>query len=302
MSTKTKTARIPRNPETIDWNSRVNSILSSNAKLLKTPSGVDALNEGVSLAPAKRSGVANVCEFATAACIAACVLWFAGRTVTAVVRAAAIARTMLLTFSPAVFYARLRRELQGLADRAAAIGARAFCRLNVASDVEHPREIMAEFPAVTFYDYTKSVERVLRYLVGEFPANYSLSYSVHESSTFADVSAILGRGGNVVLVVDSYYWGPSKRYGTLPAAVTFTGPAGERITVPAVDGDVSDIRTPEFDGRGVAVCLRLKSQSNRVKAAARKSGFARPWSLGGKEHSSRHAFPAARGNLVARLA
>lgn len=302
MSTKTKTARIPRNPAAIDWNSRVNSILSSNAKLIKTPSGIDALNEGVSLAPAKRSGVVNVCEHATAACIAACVLWFAGRTVTAVVRAAAVARTMLWYFSPDVFYARLRRELQSLADRAAAIGARAFCRLNVASDIDHGPDIVAAFPAIGFYDYTKDVGRVFRYLSGEFPANYALSYSVHESSKFDDVVAILGRGGNVVVVVDSYYWGPSKRYGTLPAAVTFTGPAGERITVPAIDGDVSDIRTPEFDGRGVAVCLRLKSQSNKVKAAARKSGFARPWSLGGKEHSARFNFPAARGTLVAKLA
>jgi hypothetical protein len=297
-----KTARIPRNPERVNWNDRVNSILGSNSKLLKTPAGFAALNEGVSLAPAKRSGVVNVCEFATAACIAACVLWFAGRTMTATVRAAAIARTMLWYFDPAVFYSRLREELASLARRAAAVGARAFCRLNVASDIDHGPEIPAAFPDITFYDYTKSVERVLRYLSGEFPANYHLSLSVHESSPFADVSAVLARGGNVVVVVDSYYWGPSKRYGTLPASVCFTSPTGERITVPAVDGDVSDIRSPEFDGRGVAVCLRLKSQSNKVKAAARKSGFARPWSLGGKDHSQRYEMPTARGTLVARLA
>lgn len=297
-----KTARIPRNPDRVDWNSRVNSILGSNSKLLKTPAGFPALNEGVSMAPAKRSGVVNVCEFATAACIAACVLWFAGRTVTAAVRAAAIARTMLYHYSPNVFYSRLREELSGLIRRAHAMGARAFCRLNVASDIDHGPEIPAAFPDITFYDYSKDTARVSRYLSGHYPSNYHVSLSVHESSTFADVSSILSRGGNVVIVVDSYYWGPSKRYGTLPAAVCFTGPDGQRVTVPAVDGDVSDIRTPEFDGCGVAVCLRLKSQSNRVKDAARRSGFARPWSLGGKDHSQRFEFPAARGTMVARLA
>lgn len=296
-----KSARIPRNPETINWNERVNSILSSNAKLVKTPNGIPALNEGISLAPARRSGVANVCEFATAACIAACVLWFAGRTMTAAVRAAAIARTMLWKFDPAAFYARLRGELASLARRAAKLGARAFCRLNVASDIDHGPEIPAAFPGITFYDYSKSTERVIRYLSGEFPPNYHISLSVHESTSFDDVRAVIERGGNVVVVVDSYYWGPSKRFGTLPSRVCFTGPAGERLTVDTVDGDISDIRTPEFDGHGRAVCLRLKSQSNRVKDSARRSGFARPWSLGGKEHSQRFEFPAPRGTLVAKL-
>jgi hypothetical protein len=299
--TAKKTARIPRNPERIDWSGRVDTILSGNAKLEKTPFGVPAVACGISMAPAKRSGVVNVCEFATAACIAACVLWFAGRTMTAVVRAAAIARTMLWHFSPDVFYSRLRRELAKFAAACTADNVRGFVRLNTASDIDHGTELQSEFPTLTMYDYTKSVERVMRYLRGFYPSNYHISLSVHESSTFSDVNAVLSAGGNVVVVVDSYYWGPSKRYGTLPAQVVFTGPDGSRITVPAVDGDISDIRTPEFDGRGVAVCLRLKSQSNKVKDGARRTGFARPWTLGGKEHSQRFEIPAARGTMVARL-
>lgn len=298
---KKTTARIPKNPAAVDWNSRVTSILSSNSKIEKTPAGVPIINSGISLAPAKRSGVRNVCAAATAACIAACVLWWAGRTVTAVVRAAAIARTMLLHFMPAVFHARLDKEIEAQEAEADAAGARSFCRPNAASDEDYGPAIARRHPRTTFYDYSKVRQRVRDYLAGKFPTNYHVSYSVHEHSAFVDVAEFLRAGGNVVVVVDSYYWGSSKRYGTLPEFVTFRGPSGDEITVPAIDGDVADIRTPEFDGRGNAVCLRLKSQSNRVKEGARKSGFARPFQFGGKEFSQRFEFPPARGTLVAEL-
>jgi hypothetical protein len=298
---KKTTARIPKNPAAIDWNSRVSSILSSNSKIEKTPAGVPIINSGISLAPSKRSGIRNVCPSATAACIAACVLWFAGRTMTAVVRGAAIARTMLLHFAPAVFHARLDREIAAQEAAADEAGARSFCRPNAASDEDYGPAIAARHPRTTFYDYSKVRQRVRDYLAGRLPTNYHVSYSVHEHSEFKDVAEFLRAGGNVVVVVDSYYWGPSKRYGTLPAAVTFRGPSGDEITVPAIDGDVADPRTPEFDGRGNAVVLRLKSQSNRVKAAARKSGFARWFEFGGKEFSQRFEMPAPRGLMVAEL-
>lgn len=263
--------------ETLD--SSVRSILSENTKLRKLPSGVEVINAGVSLAPSKRSGVVNVCPHATAACIAACVLWFAGRTVTAVVRAAAVARTKLWYFHPETFYRRLHRELATMARRAEKLGVRAFCRLNVASDIEHPHDVCAAHQSITFYDYTKDVSRAMRYAAGEFPANYHLSYSLHENSTYDDVSRLLNSGVNVVVVFNSHYFGPRHRYGALPETVTFT--AGDRgavsTTVPVVDGDVHDLRTPEFDGRGVVVGLRLKGgKAARAKAIA--SGFARSWS------------------------
>jgi hypothetical protein len=301
MKTKAKTVRIPRNPAAIDWDSRVSSILSSNAKIEKTPAGVPIVNSGISLAPAKRSGVMNVCKDATAACIAACVLWFAGRTMTAVVRGAAIARTMLFRFNPARFFERLDREIDAQESAADAIGARSFIRPNAASDLDYGPAIAARHPRSTLYDYTKVRERVRDYIAGKLPANYHVSYSVHENSEFADVAEFLRGGANVVVVVDSYYWGPSKRYGTLPAFVTFCGPAGDTLTVRAIDGDIYDIRTPEFDGNGVAVCLRLKSQSNKVKEAARKSGFARWFQFGGKEFSQRFEKPQNRGTLIADL-
>ena len=126
-----KTARRTTNPSRIDWNSRVSCILSSNSKIEKTPAGVPIVNSGISMAPAKRSGVLNVCPAATAGCIAACVLWFAGRTVTAVVRGAAVARTMLYRFSPDVFWSRLDKEIAAQEAAADAIGAVSYTHLTL---------------------------------------------------------------------------------------------------------------------------------------------------------------------------
>lgn len=211
------TVCIPRNPNSIDWNARVESILSGNAKLDKTPAGVPAIVSGISMAPAKRSGVVNVCEHATPACVSACVLWFAGRTVTATVRQAAIARTMLWHFQPETFYARLRRELAAQERRALREGARSFVRLNTTGPTP-PRR--SRRPRSTIIrrtlngcggTFTGSCRRTIT-----FHCRCTSTQSVHEHSTFADVADIVRAGGNVVVVVDSYYWGPSRCYGTLP--------------------------------------------------------------------------------------
>ena len=284
MTTATTAAadQAPTHDELVAFDRAARSILSDNTKLRKLPDGSAIINAGISLAPAKRSGVVNVCPFATAACIAACVLWFAGRTVTATVRRAAIARTKLWHFWPARFYDRLHRSLSALERRARKLAVRAFCRLNVASDIEHPHDVCTRHPAITFYDYSKDVERCRRYARGEFPANYHLSYSLHESSTFADVHELHAAGVNIVAVFDSYYFGPRHRYGVLPAAVEFRNSVtGESFTVPLVDGDAHDLRVPEFDGRGVVVGLRLKG-GRKSKAAAIRAGFARHFAAGAR--------------------
>jgi hypothetical protein len=280
--------------------SKVSSILSSNTKIALTPAGIPAVNSGISLAPAKRSGH-NVCKSATPGCIKACVLWFAGRTLTAAVRGAALARTALLFGNPAEFHARLDKELTSQERAAAAIGARSFCRPNAASDLDYGIDIARRHPETTFYDYSKVRQRVRDYAAGKLPSNYHVSYSIHENSEYSDVAEFLRSGVNVVMVVDSYYWGPSKRYGRLPEEVTFTGPNGESITVDTVDGDIQDIRIPEFDGHGKCIVLRLKSQSKAVKQSARDSGFARYFEFGGKEYSERGAKPALQGRMVASL-
>ena len=267
---------------------KVKRILSDNAKLRKLPSGEKILNAGVMLAPSKRSGVVNVCPHATPACILVCVLWFAGRTVTAVVRKAATARTALWHYFPEVFYSRLRKELLAMVRKAAKLGCRAFCRLNTASDIEHPVELIQEFPETTFYDYSKGVDRCMAYGRGELPANYHLSYSVSERSEFATVRELLGMGVNVVVVVDSHYFGPLHRYGVIPSTLEFTSSDGsESIAVDTVDGDIQDIRTPEFDGKGKAVILRAKGSAD-LRKKAQAMGFIFRFTGGQKWYVDEH--------------
>ena len=266
----------------------VRSILSDNTKLRKLPNGAEVINAGVTLAPSKRSGVVNVCPHATAACILVCVLWFAGRTVTKTVREAATKRTRLWFYDPARFYARLHRELSQLAKRAARKSVRAFCRLNVASDIDHPHDIATAHPDITMYDYTKSVEKAEQYGRGELPTNYHVSYSVSERSTFADVRRLHTLGVNLVVVFDSHYFGPLHRYGAVPERVVFRDrTTGEEFSTDTVDGDIHDLRTPEFDGRGVVVALRAKgSKSLRERAA--QMGFIRHHADGAKWYVDEH--------------
>jgi hypothetical protein len=249
-------------------------ILGSNAKLAKRPDGQIALVAGVSMAPAKRSGT-NVCPHATKGCIAACVLWFAGRTVMEEVRQAAMARTRLWVDSPSVFFGMLFKELSALVRKATKLGAQAYVRLNVASDIKYPPEVFAKFPTISFYDYTKSARRAIEAGPMSTVPNYQLTYSVNEKSTLGDVESLLSNGVNVALVVDTEYCPQHGRYGALPGIVTFAC-NGETYSAKVVDGDLHDIRLREFDGQGVVVGLRLKG-TLKSKESARKHGFAHWW-------------------------
>lgn len=274
-------------PRGLDADRKVAHILGTNTKLEKLPDGRRVINSGVTMAPSKRSGIVNVCQWASAACIAACVLWFAGRRAGAKMRECARNVTRLWHFWPDRFYSRYDRELTNQEKRAAAEGVESYHRPNVASDLDHDR-IIGRHPATTFYDYTAGFERMVAYLAGKMPPNYHLTFSVKESTPYDHVAYVLERGGNVAVVVDTYYWGPTHRYGLMPASATIRSADGQRsITIDVIDGDRHDIRTPEFDGRGRMIGLRLKAQSNKVKELARRRGFAKAFAMGGKEHSAR---------------
>jgi len=274
--------------DTVAINRSVRSILSDNTKLRKMPDGSRVINAGVTLAPSKRSGIVNVCPHATAACILVCVLWFAGRTVTRTVREAATKRTRLWFYDAATFYARLASELSSLARKAARDGVRAFCRLNVASDIDHPHEVVAAHPDITFYDYTKDAAKAAAYGRGELPSNYHVSYSVSERTTFETARGLIAVGVNLVVVFDSHYFGPLHRYGIVPASVRFVSRAtGEGFTVATVDGDIHDLRTPEFDGRGVVVALRAKSGA-KLRERAKAMGFIKTFPAGSRWYVDEH--------------
>ena len=265
-------------------------LLNSNTKLQKTPSGSPIINAGLTMAPARTAqikldngGYLDVCTDSTPGCRSACVLWFAGRTVMASVRNAAIERTECWHNDPVEFYNSLAVEIGKLQTKATKEGAKAYCRLNVASDLDHRElsvrhcgfDIVREFPQVTFYDYTARIKLIERY-AENIDANYHLTYSVKENTSWRNLETALNNGtGNVAIVINTPYFAPLKRFGYLPQNIVFN-PIGADIAplkVKCVDGDQHDIRTPFYDGSVRAVCLRNKG-TNKAKANAIRAGFA----------------------------
>jgi len=150
------------------------------------------------LAPAKLSGY-NVCPMASAGCAAAC-LNTAGRGRFDKIQAARIRKTKLFFEDRPAFMAMLVKDIHAAIRNADRENLTPVFRLNGTSDlrwetvpVDGYANIMAMFPTIQFYDYTKLSNRVSR------PANYHLTFSRSESNEYS-VLSWLGKGGNVAAV------------------------------------------------------------------------------------------------------
>ena len=242
-------------------------LLRTNAKLVKT-SGTrrDYMITGLTFAPHGLSGH-QVCAGRSVGCAAACNLWFAGQRVTPQARNRAIVDTRALFADRQSFVAELNRDIANFVRLAERKRITPLIRLNVASDLEW-FDVIDHWPEVQFYDYTKIRARFARYLAGELPANYALTFSRHEKHHGATIRSYLNRGGNVAQVFDVDYYPAVGRIGELPKSVIVHG---KRFRV--IDGDQHDVRLPAVDGRGVIVGLRLKG-TNAAKQRGRMSGFA----------------------------
>jgi hypothetical protein len=171
-------------------------------------------------------------------------------------------RTEWLFSDPGSFYQALERELRLLQRRADRQGKVAYCRLNVASDLDWSA-VVTRFPHIRFYDYTKVRSRVAKAIDGRWPENYSLTLSHSERVQWRTVERTLLAGLNVSVVFDTEYLPQVGRVGELPAS--YRG-------FPVVDGDLHDLRHPDFDGRGNLIGLRFKG-SRKLLGQAIKRGF-----------------------------
>lgn len=204
----------------------------SNAKTAHVAS-VPVVGAILHLAPGKLSGY-EVCPMRSAGCTAAC-LNTAGRGRFDLTQAARKRKTVLFFEQRASFMAQLVDEIAAVERKAAKLGAICAMRLNGTSDiqwekiavtrdgVEYPN-LMAAFPGITFYDYTKIPNR-------RVPDNYRLTFSLSENND-QDALAELDRGLNVAVVLDC-------TRDQLPA--TWDGRA-------AINGDAHDFRF--LDGAG----------------------------------------------------
>ena len=211
-------------------------------------------------APANLSGY-EVCPMRSAGCTAAC-LNTAGRAgiikrgeTTNPIQLARIAKTRWYFEDREAFMAQLIKEIGAFLRKAERMGLTPTVRLNGTSDIPWERipvpfggtNIMALFPDVQFYDYTKRANR------RDLPRNYHLTFSLAEDNDENAAKALIN-GMNV-------------------AAVFFKVPVGARYhltgyDVEVVDGDENDLRF--LDPHLVIVGLKAKG-----KARTDQSGFVR---------------------------
>ena len=153
------------------------------------------------LAPSNESGAINVCPHASAGCRAAC-LYTAGMGIFPNVKEARTRRTLWFADDRKSFIEQIKKDIAALIRKAKRMDLIPCVRLNGTSDL--PWEnfgIMAEFPKLKFYDYTKNPNRMKRFLAGEMPANYSLTFSRSETKrNHRQCEEIANLGGNVAAV------------------------------------------------------------------------------------------------------
>ncbi len=204
------------------------------------------------LAPADVSGY-ETCPKRTAGCTAAC-LNTAGRggmfkrgETTNVIQEARKRKTRLFFENRGAFMLQLYLDIKKAIKQSEKLGLIPVFRLNGTSDiawekyeVQDGKNIFQMFPNVTFYDYTKMLNRKGRAL-----PNYHLTFSAADGND-ADVAKAIEQGYNVATV-----FGIKK---TEPMPETYNG-------LPVFNGDDSDLRF--LDPKGVVVGLYAKGKAKK---------------------------------------
>lgn len=170
-------------------------------KLIKSDkSGLGYLSAIQYLSPYKISGY-NVCPCASKGCASSC-LNTAGRGRTNSVQQARLNRTRLFIDKRDEYIRTLYDEIAAFSKQCISKKQRPAIRLNGTSDLAWEKlipNLFQDFPSCQFYDYTKIEKRMLRFLSGDFPQNYYLTFSRSENND-KKCHNILDNGGNVVVV------------------------------------------------------------------------------------------------------
>ena len=198
------------------------------------------------LAPDRVSGLINVCANASDGCRNHC-LYSAGRGAFNSVQQARTAKTIFYVKDRETFLATLKENVASVIRKAKAKRMHPVIRLNGTSDIGWERySVIQAFKTTRFYDYTKSFARMLAFLDGKLPSNYSLTFSRSEANE-TQCLEVLKRGGNVAVVFRK----------SLPTH--WNG-------FPVINGDENDLRF--LDPKGVVGGLTAKG-----KAKSDTSGF-----------------------------
>jgi len=204
-------------------------------------------------APSKLSGV-NVCLDATPECIRFCLnkagrggIFKAGEK-TNIIQEARKTRTRMFNNDFQNYKPKLIKEITAHVKRATKLGLKPCVRLNGTSDLSWEdgfAPLFWRFEDVQFYDYTKSFDRMMRFLKGPWPTkNYHLTFSRSELND-DQCNKVLDAGGSVAVVFDD-------------VPDTFRGRA-------VYSGDDDDLRF--LDPKGIWVGLKAKGKLARQESS-----------------------------------
>ena len=222
--------------------------IDTNAKTVKGQK-LNYVTGIVYLAPSDESGEFNTCGDASQGCRESC-LFFAGRGEMKSVKEARIAKTLAFYHGKEKWMGQAVKEITALVKKAAKLLMTPCVRPNGTSDIPWERvklngkNLMEQFPNVQFYDYTKSLSRMLSFLRGEMPANYHLTFSRSEDNEEKCLT-VLNSGGNVAVVFRKGFE-PTEFYGK-----------------EVINGDEHDLRF--LDKKNVIVRLVEKGRAKKNK-------------------------------------
>ena len=154
------------------------------------------------LAPSTQSGF-QVCPMASEGCKKAC-LYTAGHGAFSNVHQGRINKTRWFMQDRQSFLTQLRKEISNHIKNCDKKGYIPCVRLNGTSDISWENyDMIQAFPNVQFYDYTKIYKRALKYVNGQYPSNYHITYSLNEDNK-KEAFEILKLRGNISAVFRKY--------------------------------------------------------------------------------------------------
>jgi hypothetical protein len=225
--------------------------VSTSAKIMHSQEYSHQYTYAIYLSPACTSGY-NVCSHATKECKLGClntsgragIEEFSGLRRIADAR---IKKTKLFYEQPEFFISWMIAEIKAYQKKAIKDNYFFSVRLNATSDIDwqnvkiNGQTIFEIFPEVSFYDYTKNVNKFLNKA-----SNYHLTYSFTGRNE-EQSKVLLSQGFNVATVFNVH------KETELPK--TFMG-------YPVINGDLTDYRID--DAKGIIVGLKWKRIANRV--------------------------------------
>lgn len=254
-----KAVRLPKTPH----------ILGESTKVKKGEKDY-VLTSIAYLSPSTESG-RNTCFWATIDCADACLGKKSGRLTLDSSKNSRVWKTILWFGAQSLFVELAEFEIESLRVKAEKLKMEPAARLDGSSDLSlsmahlpmpHSnagKPLAQALPKVQFYDYTKSVERALRFARGGYPDNVHYTFS-RSGKNDKDCLRVLEAGGNVAVVFNL------KPGETMPTGLWVCGK-----WFPVFDADETDIRFRDPCGQWAG--LSFKVNTDREKAAKEAGVF-----------------------------